>query len=235
MNLEAKRFVGYMRVSTAEQGESGAGLAAQETAIRAWAEQKGVQIVQMYTEVASGAKGPQKRPEFAAALKTVQDGIADGIVAAKLDRLSRSSLDFANLIDLARRKNFAVVVLDLQMDMSTPIGEMIASVVAAMAQFERRLIGQRTKDALAERAAAGVRIGRPRYATVPHTLYRQILAAREQGMSYRTIATILNDEQIPGPGGGRWHKNTVKRAEQGGYEVTDLPPWFVGAADPVAN
>jgi Resolvase, N terminal domain len=67
---------------------------------------------------------------------------------AKLDRLSRSLLDFASLMEDARREGWALVILDLGIDTTTPSGEMIANVMATFAQFERRLIGQRTKDAL---------------------------------------------------------------------------------------
>ena len=83
-------------------------------------------------------------------------------MVAKLDRLSRSLLDFAALMEQARSSGWNLVALDLGVDTSTPAGEMMASVLATFAQFERRLIGQRTKDALAVKRAkassSGVRV-----------------------------------------------------------------------------
>jgi DNA invertase Pin-like site-specific DNA recombinase len=83
-------------------------------------------------------------------------------VVAKLDRLSRSLLDFANLMAAARTEGWALVALDLGVDMTTPAGEMIANVLASLAQFERRLIGQRKREGLAAKRSAGVRLARPR-------------------------------------------------------------------------
>lgn len=93
-----------------------------------------------------------------AALEAVEGGQADALCVAKLDRLSRSLLDFAGLMERSRKRGWSLVALDLGVDTSTPSGEMMASVLATFAQFERRLIGERTRAALAEkRARAGHR------------------------------------------------------------------------------
>jgi DNA invertase Pin-like site-specific DNA recombinase len=89
----------------------------------------------------------------------LEAGQADALVVAKLDRLSRSVGDFAGLMDLARRQGWALIALDLGVDTTTPAGEMMANVMASFAQFERRVIAQRTKDALAQAKARGVRLG----------------------------------------------------------------------------
>ena len=102
------------------------------------------------------------RPGLALALELVETRQADGIMVAKLDRLSRSLLDFASLTERSRRHNWTLIALDLGVDTSTPQGEMMANVLATFAQFERRLIGQRTKDALAVKRAQGQVLGRPR-------------------------------------------------------------------------
>jgi DNA invertase Pin-like site-specific DNA recombinase len=69
---------------------------------------------------------------------------------AKLDRLSRSMIDFARLLEQARHERWNLVALDLGVDVSTP-SEFLASVMGSAAQWERRMIGQRTKEALAVR------------------------------------------------------------------------------------
>src|SRR5439155_5621071 len=106
--------------------------------------------------------------------------------------LSRSLLDFAALMDRARRKKWALAALDLGVDTSTPSGEMMANVMASFAQFERRLIGQRTKDALAVKRGQGVRLGRPRL--IPDSVVARIVAERGEGRSLAAIADTLNSE-----------------------------------------
>ena len=202
--------IGYVRVSTAEQADSGAGLAAQRTAIESEAERRGWQLVGLYEDAGASGKSMSGRPGLAAALHAVETGEAEALVVAKLDRLSRSLLDFAGLMERARGKGWSLVALDLGVDTSTPSGEMMASVLATFAQFERRLIGQRTKDALAVKKANGVRLGRPR--EIPPSVIARIHELRSVGLSVAGIARRLNEEGIASPRGGRWHSPGVKRA-----------------------
>jgi DNA invertase Pin-like site-specific DNA recombinase len=74
-------------------------------------------------------------------------------VVSKLDRLSRSMLDFTGVMATAQKQNWALAALDCAVDTTTPAGEAMAHVLATFAQFERRLIGQRTRDALAAKKA----------------------------------------------------------------------------------
>src|SRR6202051_2945002 len=78
------------------------------------------------------------RPGLAAALAAVEAGEAAGIVVAKLDRLSRSLKDFADLMARAQASGWNLVALDLGVDLSTPSGEFMAGVMASAAQWERR-------------------------------------------------------------------------------------------------
>jgi hypothetical protein len=87
--------------------------------------------------------------------------------------------DFTRLMERSWRKGWALVALDLGVDTTTPAGEMIANSVANFSQFERLVIGQRTKDALAVRKAQGVRLGRPR--TMPVKVVRRIERLRAKG------------------------------------------------------
>ena len=144
------------------------------------------------------------------ALEAVDGGQAQALVVAKLDRLSRSLLDFAGLMERARKQGWNLVALDLGVDTSTPSGEMMASVLATFAQFERRLIGQRTKDALAVKKANGVKLGRPREIS-PETVER-MQELYERGLSAAAIARRLNEEGVETPRGGRWHHAGVVRA-----------------------
>jgi DNA invertase Pin-like site-specific DNA recombinase len=120
-------------------------------------------------------------------------------------------MDFAVLMERSRKKQWALVILDLGVDTTTPSGEMIANVMATFAQFERRLIGQRTKDALAAKRRAGVQLGRP--PTLSDDVIVRLWVLRDSGLSYREIADIATAEGWPtGHGAKRWHGNTVRAA-----------------------
>jgi DNA invertase Pin-like site-specific DNA recombinase len=199
--------VGYVRVSTAEQADSGAGLSAQRAAIEAACEQRGWHLVRL-AEDAGVSAATLARPGIAEALYAVESGVASVLVVAKLDRLSRSLVDFAAVMERSRRKRWALVALDLGVDTTTPQGEMLANVLASFAQFERRLIGQRTAEALAVKRAEGVKLGRPR--TLAPELVERIGRMRRRGASLRDIANRLNVEEVPTAHGGvRWHASTV--------------------------
>ena len=202
------RLIGYVRVSTAEQADSGAGLTAQRDAIEAAAAQREWQLVCVAEDAGLSAKN-LARPGLTSALASIEAGEADGLVVSKLDRLSRSLLDFAALMERSRKKGWALVALDLGVDTTTPAGEMVANVMATFAQFERRLIGQRTKDALAVKKAEGVVLGRPR--VLDRETVARIVRMRGDGLSLATIADKLTDHGVPtAQGGVRWYPSTVR-------------------------
>ena len=140
---------------------------AQRLAIEAECARRGWVLLRIEEDAASG-RSMSGRPGLARALEAVETGAAEALIVAKLDRLSRSLIDFASMMERGQRRGWALVALDLGVDTTTPQGEMMASVLAVFAQFERRLIGQRTRDALAVKRAQGVRLGRPRVPIATH-------------------------------------------------------------------
>jgi DNA invertase Pin-like site-specific DNA recombinase len=213
-----QQVVGYVRVSTSEQADSRAGLEAQRAAILAEAERRGWHVVEMIED--AGYSGRDlRRPGIVAALDALRRHKADTLVIAKLDRLSRSMLDFAAIMAQATREHWAVVALDLGVDTTTPSGEAMANVLAVFSQFERRLIGQRTREALAIKKAQGVRLGRPRQ--LPEAVADRIRTMRRSGTTLQGIADVLNAEGVPtGQGGSIWRPSSVRvvatYAESGG-------------------
>ena len=205
-----KRALGYVRVSTEEQGTSGAGLEAQRRAIRREAKHRGWTLIEIYEDVASG-KNMKRRPGLDTAMLSLEAGEADLLVVSKLDRLSRSVSDFARFMEERARKNgWELVVLDLGVDTSTPTGEMFANMMVTLAQWERRIIGERTKDGLAAKRAAGVRLGRP--PVLPSSTVRRIRNLRSRGHSFAEIARRLNADDTPtAHPPSRWHPATVKK------------------------
>jgi len=204
-----RTVVGYVRVSTDEQADSGAGLAAQRAAIAAEAERRGWTLLAVHEDAGASGKSLSGRLGLQAALGAVQSGEASSLVVAKLDRFSRSLLDFADLTERSRRQGWALVALDLGVDTTTPSGEMMANVLAVFAQFERRLIGQRTKEALAQKRAAGVRLGRPR--ALPASTDELIVTLRRNGLTLPAIAAQLTQSGVATGQGGKWHPTTVRR------------------------
>lgn len=204
----ALRVVGYIRVSTDDQADSGAGLEAQRTAIHEHCRRRSWELIAMHSDTAS-ARSLAARPGLAKALADIDGGAAGALVVAKLDRLSRSLLDFAALMERSRKKGWALVALDLGVDTTTPSGEMMANVLAVFAQFERRLIGQRTREALAVKQSQGVLLGRP--ATLPAPIVARIVKARLASDTLASIAAGLNADGVhTAHGGKRWHISTLQ-------------------------
>jgi DNA invertase Pin-like site-specific DNA recombinase len=149
-------------VSTDEQVSSGAGLDAQRAAIAAEVERRGWTVVAWHSdEGISGGKGVEHRPGLAAAIDAVQSGQAAALLAAKLDRISHSVLDTASMMEQARRGCWELITCDLAIDTSTPAGEATASMMAVFSQLERRLIAQRTREALAAGGLKGYVLAAP--------------------------------------------------------------------------
>ena len=170
---------------------------------------RGWELVETIEDAGYSAKD-LKRPGVQEALRVLEAGEAKALVVAKLDRLSRSMLDFAGLMATAQKQHWALVALDCAVDTSTPTGEAMANMLATFAQFERRLISQRTKEALAIKRASGVRLGRP--PTVTPSIVRRIERQRARGDSLRTIAADLNTSGAPtAQGGAQWYAATVRQ------------------------
>ena len=202
------RALGYTRISRQQRGRPDPyGVAAQERAIRSWAEVGGHELVGIESDVASG-RSTRRRPGFESALGRLPDE-AEVLVVGKLDRLSRSTLDFAGLVERSQREGWAIAVLDVGVDLTTPHGRLVAGVLASVAQWERELIGERTREALAEAKASGTRVGRA--PSVSADVVSAIEARRREGWTLARIADWLNTDGVPtGHGGRQWWPSTVR-------------------------
>jgi DNA invertase Pin-like site-specific DNA recombinase len=215
-----QQAVAYYRVSTARQGRSGLGIEAQKAAVHRFAEAEGFDLVNEFVEVETG-KGSDaldRRPQLAAALAAGKSRKCP-VIVAKLDRLSRDVAFIAGL--MAQRVPFIVAELGVDAD------PFMLHLYAALAEKERRLIGERTRSALAARKAQGARLGNPRNASAAAAAGRAVqIAAAEQfaanvlpivnsvrasGVTdLRGIAQALNDRGVRTSRGGRWHVSNVK-------------------------
>ena len=216
--------IGYCRVSTTEQGDSGAGLDAQESAIRAECDRRGWNLTALHREVASG-KTTAKRPLLAQSLAALESpGGPRAVVVTKLDRLSRSIIDAPQLLERAHARGWDIVILDMDVDTSTAMGKAWFGMAAVFAQMYRDQISENTRAGLAAKRAQGVILGRPRandprarekrpeQAERMDAALRLISTLRAEGLSHERIAARLNDQGIRGPQGGGWFKQSVAQA-----------------------
>jgi DNA invertase Pin-like site-specific DNA recombinase len=144
--------IGYLRVSTQEQGRSGLGLEAQRKTIESFAKREGITVENWYTEVETG-KGSDaldRRPQLAQALQTAQERRLP-VLVSKLDRLSRDVHFISGL--MLQRAEFIVCELGRQAD------PFVLHLFAALAEKERQLISERTKAGLAAAKAKGRKLG----------------------------------------------------------------------------
>lgn len=187
----------YLRTSTDEQTN---GLEAQREQIRYHADARGLELV-WYEEHASAKT--LERPQLALALAALEAGVHDGLIVAKLDRLSRSLHDLTGLFALALEQDWALVSLAPAVDMTSPYGRAMAQMAGVFAELERELISQRTREALAQLDLVKME---PEVAARIRTL-------AAAGWSNAWIARRLELEGAPTPNGGeRWHRSTIWRA-----------------------
>jgi DNA invertase Pin-like site-specific DNA recombinase len=204
----APRAIGYGRVSTAEQGDSSASLEAQERAIRTEAERRDWELVDVVSEIGSG-KSADGRLRLQETLSRLDGGEADVLVIARLDRLTRSLLDFAGIVKQAEKRGWTLVAIEQSFDLSKPEGRMLAGILATFAAYERDLISARTKDALQVKRSNGVRLGR--VSTLPEAIRERIKRERGAGRTLQEIADSLNHDGIrTGQGGSCWRPSSVR-------------------------
>lgn len=201
--------VGYIRVSTEQQAESGAGMAVQRHAIEEHCERHGLVLAQVYEDDGVSAKSVRNRPGLSEALDVLANGDAAALIVSKLDRLARSVHDFAGLVRIAEREGWGIVALDLGVDMTTPTGGLLANVTASVAEWERRIISVRTTEALAQKKAEGVRLGRPRI--LDPEVADRIRIRRAEGATLQLIADELNADSVTTPSGRTWSPALVRK------------------------
>ena len=193
-NPNVKTMIGYLRVSTDEQGDNGVGLEAQRRAIEAEAERRGWTLIEVIEDVASGKN--LKRPGIRRALAMLAGSEADGMIVAKLDRLGRDVGDFADLLKLSAKQGWALRLLDLDIDTSDEHGRgggvRRRRLRAGRAQADRRAHPRRARGQAQRRRPA-----RAPGAGKSDALYRRIRRQRSAGWSLQKIADKLNADGVP--------------------------------------
>jgi DNA invertase Pin-like site-specific DNA recombinase len=221
------KFISYLRVSTDKQGRSGLGIEAQRESVTRYLKGGRWTLAAEYMETESGKRSD--RPKLAAALAHAK-AIKAKLVFAKLDRLTRNVDLLRSLVD----SGVDLVFCDLPSVPPGPMGRFLLTQMAAVAELEAGLIGERTKNALAAAKARGVKLGNPngaralrgkqtgnaeavakikeRAARRAMDLQGIIETIKRSGItSVRAIAEELNRQGISAPRGGAWHPTAVSR------------------------
>ena len=173
--LSLKTFIGYARVSTADQK-----LDLQIEALEKFG------CIKIFTDIASGAKS--ERPGLDEALSYLREG--DTLVVWKLDRLGRSLSHLLQIIDSLSQKHIHFKsITDSAIDTSTPSGQLMLTMIAALSEFERNLIRERTKEGLAVAKARGRKGGRRPVITDQKLKKAQQLM--EKGLTVREVASAI--------------------------------------------
>jgi DNA invertase Pin-like site-specific DNA recombinase len=200
--------VAYTRVSTHGQAASGLGLDAQRHAIAEYAKRAGLTIAAWHEDAGiSGAK-MSNRPGLRAALDDIATGKAGALIAAKVDRLGRSTHDVSGIIENAQRQGWRVIAVDVGLDTATPSGELVATALLMAARFEWHRISERQREKFAALRRAGRRRGRD---AAPIALADRLARLRARGWSFRRIAAHLTERGEKTVRGGRtWLPATVR-------------------------
>ncbi len=220
------RIVGYCRVSTEGQATEGVSLDAQRRRFEGWCLMRGYapDPADLHVDAGLSGKRADNRPALAAALATacVPGGI---LVVYSLSRLARSVQDTLAIAERIQQAGADLVSLSEQLDTTTASGKMLFRLLAVLAEFERDLISERTRSALAHKRAKGERTGQVPYGrrlgADGRTLVAdagevevlaQIRAMGAGGSSPRAIAGELTRRGVPTKRGGpAWAPSTVKR------------------------
>ena len=192
----------YARVSTIEQDPEN-----QLQRLNQVAKARGYQDPEYFIDYASGAD--PNRPELDRMLRMAQHGKVEHIIATKLDRLARSTINLLHIMQQLDSWKVSIEFLDQPIDTSTPMGKMMLTVLGAMAEFERELIRDRTRDGLKRAAAQGRTGGRPKRELSDYQLKKakeilernpqishEELAANFQGISRATLIKLLREKGL---------------------------------------
>jgi site-specific DNA recombinase len=206
------RVYGYTRVSLEEQARNGISLDMQQAKIEAYALVKDWPLVRVICDDGYRSKN-LNRPGAQELLALIEAGQADVVIIYKLDRITRSIEDLQALVKLFDRKQVSLVSLQESLDATTATGRLMMNLLASVSQWEREVIGERTRDAMQYLKAQGKRYCHAVFGDRPEeaATLMWMQSERQAGRSYAAIAARLNELGIATAVSGRWQGNTVRR------------------------
>lgn len=219
------KAIGYVRVSTEEQCREGVSLQMQVDKVKAYCSLNDMELVEIIEDAGISAKNITGRPGFQRALDAVYGGAADALVVYKLDRAFRSTKDALAVAEKLNKQGKALHSITEKLDTTSAIGEFFFTLMASLAQMERKLIGERTKAALQSKRDRGEKLGgdvpygfRVREGSVcleedkmEQKVISEARELRALGCSFRRTAQLLNDEGYRTKRGCAWTGVQVAR------------------------
>ena len=199
------QVVGYIRVSTEDQAREGVSLAAQRAKIDAYALVKDWRVVEVIQDDMT-AKHLRRRG-VQRLLALVARRQVGAVIVYKLDRLTRSVKDLNSLVELFDKKEVALVSLQESLDTTTASGRLMMNLLASVSQWEREVIGERTRDAMQHLKAQGQVYSRPVFEDA--ATLAQIHTRRAAGATLQEIADELTAAGVPTVRGGVWAPATM--------------------------
>ena len=216
------RAIGYCRVSTDKQSEKGVSLEAQTEKIRAMAVVHGFELIEVVHDGESAKS--LNRPGMQRVLQLVQGREVQAVIVAKLDRLTRSVKDLCELLELFEHRQVALISVAESLDTSSAAGRLVINIMAAVSQWEREAIGERTRDALQHKRGHGERVGNIAFGyrlapdgkhvepdAAEQAVLGEIRRLRGSGVSLRRIAAALNGRALKTRRGTAWRLEHVAR------------------------
>jgi site-specific DNA recombinase len=200
------KIIGYSRVSTDEQAKDGVSIDMQARKIASYADVKDWTVDEVIADAGHSAKSLH-RPGMTRLMQMVEAGQVSTVIVYKLDRLTRSVADLDRLVKLFERKGVALVSLQESLDATTATGRLMMNLLASVSQWEREVIGERTKDAMRELKVQGKVYSRPVFSDQNTIAWLQ--EERQIGRSYAELATELNHRGVQTARGGLWRASTV--------------------------
>jgi DNA invertase Pin-like site-specific DNA recombinase len=213
--------IGYIRVSTDEQAREGVSLENQREKIVVYCSLNDMILVETITDEGISAKN-LKREGMQTLISLVKHGKLNAVIVYKLDRLSRSVKDTIGLIELFEKHKVAFHSIIDHIDTKTATGRFFLHIMSSLAQMERELIGERTRDALSYKIIKGERVGHVPYGYVlsqdSKTLIEDpreqeaialIRTLHDKGFAFRAICKEL-DARAYEAKEGMWHPQKVK-------------------------
>jgi site-specific DNA recombinase len=223
IHSDSMQTIGYVRVSTDRQAEHGVSLEAQEAKIRAMATIHSAELLEVIVDGGESAKS-LNRPGLQRLLALINGGQVQAVIVAKLDRLTRSVKDLCNLLELFEKRKVALISVAESLDTGSAGGRLVITIMAAVSQWEREAIGERTRDALRHKRNQGHRVGNIPFGSrlaadgqhleqdaAEQAALQEIRRLRGEGTSLRGIAAALNHPAYRTRRGTAWRLESVAR------------------------
>ncbi len=221
------KVVGYARLSP--RPEEGYGIDVQIAKMRAYSDLYELELVEIKAEPGLVSGKSLDRPALQEALAMLEAGEVEGLLVAKLDRLSRSVVDMGHLIQTYFESRFSLFCVAEQVNTKTAAGRMVLNILTVISQWERETISERTSEAMQFLIAQGVHIGRPGLGyehtedldqdgrkvvrVVPEEMetLERLVSLRRLGHTLKEVAMMLELEGRPTKRGGKWYAGTVQK------------------------